>query len=71
MNFIDTLKSVELVLASGDVPLVVGESGVLVMPVYTIASESAFSTGGHTLDSFRSSLTPKVNDELVYFFILL
>ena len=28
MNFIDTLKSVELVLASGDVPLVVGESGI-------------------------------------------
>ena len=28
MNFIDTLKSVELVLATGEVPLVVGESGI-------------------------------------------
>ncbi|WP_250674130.1 ATP-binding protein [Paraclostridium ghonii] len=28
MNFIDTLKSAELVLATGEVPLVVGESGI-------------------------------------------
>ncbi len=28
MNFIDTLKSVELVLSTGDVPLVIGESGI-------------------------------------------
>ncbi|WP_195335251.1 ATP-binding protein [Paraclostridium bifermentans] len=28
MNFIDTLKSVKLVLATGEVPLVVGESGI-------------------------------------------
>ena len=28
MNFIDTLKSVNLVLATGEVPLVVGESGI-------------------------------------------
>ena len=28
MNFIETLKSVELVLATGEVPLVVGESGI-------------------------------------------
>ena len=28
MNFIDTLRSVELVLATGEVPLVVGESGI-------------------------------------------
>lgn len=28
MNFIDTLKSVDLVLAAGEVPLIVGESGV-------------------------------------------
>ena len=28
MNFIDTLKSVELVLSTGEVPLVVGESGI-------------------------------------------
>ena len=28
MNFIDTLKSIELVLATGEVPLVVGKSGI-------------------------------------------
>ena len=28
MNFIDTLKSIELILATGEVPLVVGESGI-------------------------------------------
>ncbi|MGL6106977.1 ATP-binding protein [Romboutsia sp.] len=28
MNFIDTLKSVDLILATGEVPLVVGESGI-------------------------------------------
>ena len=28
MNFIDTLKSVELVLSTEEVPLVVGESGI-------------------------------------------
>ena len=28
MNFIDTLQSVKLILATGEVPLVVGESGV-------------------------------------------
>lgn len=28
MNFIETLKSVELVLATGEVPLVIGESGI-------------------------------------------
>ena len=28
MNFIETLRSVELVLATGEVPLVVGESGI-------------------------------------------
>ena len=35
---------------------------VLAVPASTVASESAFSTGGRTLDSFRTSLTPKVND---------
>jgi len=35
---------------------------VLGVPVSTIASESAFSAGGRTLDSFRTSLTPKVID---------
>lgn len=28
MNFIDTLKSVDLILATGEVPLIVGESGI-------------------------------------------
>ena len=28
MNFTDTLKSVDLVLATGEVPLIVGESGI-------------------------------------------
>ena len=28
MNFIDTLKSVDLVLSTGEVPLIVGESGI-------------------------------------------
>jgi len=35
---------------------------VLAVPASTAASESAFSTGGRTLDLFRTSLTPKVND---------
>uniref|UniRef100_A0A803LS80 HAT C-terminal dimerisation domain-containing protein n=1 Tax=Chenopodium quinoa TaxID=63459 RepID=A0A803LS80_CHEQI len=33
---------------------------VLAMPISTVASESAFSVGGCHLDSFRSSLTPKL-----------
>ena len=35
---------------------------VLAVPASKVASESAFSTGGRTLDSFKTSLTPKVND---------
>ncbi|MFS7960908.1 putative HAT dimerization domain, ribonuclease H-like superfamily [Helianthus anomalus] len=34
-------------------------------PVSTVASESAFSTGGRVLDSFRTSLTPRMVEALV------
>ncbi|XP_065865471.1 uncharacterized protein [Euphorbia lathyris] len=38
---------------------------VLAIPVSTVASESAFSTGGRVLDSFRSALTPRIVEALV------
>ncbi|CAN1339509.1 Putative AC transposase [Linum perenne] len=38
---------------------------VLAVRVSTVASESAFSTGGRVLDAFRSSLTPKVVESLI------
>lgn len=38
---------------------------ILVVPVSTVASESAFSTGGRVLDPFRSSLSHKVVEFLV------
>jgi hypothetical protein len=38
---------------------------VLAMPIFTVASESAFSTGGHILDPFRSSLSPLTVEALV------
>jgi hypothetical protein len=38
---------------------------VLAIPISTVASESAFSTGGRILDDFRSSLTPFMIEALV------
>ena len=38
---------------------------VLVVPVSTITSELAFSTGGHILNPFRSSLSPLMVQNLV------
>ena len=38
---------------------------VLAVPVSTVAFESAFSTGGYTLDPFRSSLSPLMVQHLV------
>ncbi|KAL7175478.1 hypothetical protein ACSBR2_029137 [Camellia fascicularis] len=38
---------------------------VLAMPISTVASESAFSTGGRILDPFRSSYAPKTVEVLV------
>lgn len=38
---------------------------MLAIPVSTVASESAFSTGGRVLDSFRTNLTPRMVEALV------
>jgi hypothetical protein len=38
---------------------------VLAIPISTVASESAFSTGGRILDDFRTSLTPFMLESLV------
>ena len=38
---------------------------ILEVPVSTVASEFAFSIGGHVLDAFKSSLTPKIVEALI------
>jgi hypothetical protein len=38
---------------------------VLAIPISSVASESAFSTSGHILDDFRSSLTPFMLEAIV------
>ena len=38
---------------------------VLAMPVSMVAYEFAFSTGHRVLDSFRSSLTPRIVEALI------
>jgi hypothetical protein len=38
---------------------------LLAIPISSVASESAFSAGGRTLDEFRSSLTPAMVERLI------
>ena len=38
---------------------------LLAVPISTVASESAFSSGGRILDDFRSSLTPTMVERLI------
>lgn len=38
---------------------------LLAIPISSVASESAFSAGGRTLDDFRSSLTPTMVERLI------
>ncbi|CAN1279451.1 Putative AC transposase [Linum perenne] len=41
------------------------ERDILVVPISTVPSESAFSTRGRVLDSFRSSLSPKIVEAII------
>jgi hypothetical protein len=38
---------------------------VLAIPIFTVASKSAFSIDGHVLDCFRSSLSPFTAEALI------
>lgn len=38
---------------------------LLAVPIFTVASESAFITSGRILDAFRSSLTPSIVQALI------
>ncbi|KMT11109.1 hypothetical protein BVRB_5g111910 [Beta vulgaris subsp. vulgaris] len=46
-------------------PLALMAKDILAVPVSTVASESAFSTGGRVLDSYRSSLKPSTVEAII------